>query len=319
MQILHTPRLTLRWFDEADAAFVKKLLNEPSWIRHIGPRGVHTWRYARRWIASRLVASYGRQGFGFWAVERRADQAVIGMCGLIQRETLPEVDLGYALLPRFWGQGFAREAAAACLRYGHEVLGLRTIWGITGPDNVASGRVLLAIGMHEAGLRRLPGDTADTRVHVWQAPPSPQDDDDQAQIDALAARLVGAFDNHGEAPPTLPALPHHFLPGAVIHHAVAARPAQTLNLHGFIAPRAALLHGGRLRQHHGWQLDHRTDLHGPFAQRWMRCASRGRLDDRDVQTSSSSVMQLVRQPRGWKIAALAWHDDDEAVAAPPPG
>jgi len=164
MLVLETERLRLRWYAEADAPFILKLLNEPSWIANIGQRNVQTLDDARTWIRERLIGNYERQGFGFWAVERREDSALIGMCGLVKRDTLPHVDIGYAFLPAFWGHGYAREAAAACLDYARNTLGLRRVLAITGPDNASSARVLEAIGLTYEDTRVLEGEERLTRV-----------------------------------------------------------------------------------------------------------------------------------------------------------
>jgi len=116
-QVLQTERLRLRHFGRGDAAFILELLNEPSWIANIGERNVRDLAQAEAWIEEKLVAVYARLGFGFWAVERREDGALLGMCGLIRRDSLPAVDLGYAFVPRAWGQGYAREAALATMRW----------------------------------------------------------------------------------------------------------------------------------------------------------------------------------------------------------
>ena len=107
MLILETARLRLRWFKDtpADADFLRALLNDPGWLANIGERNVRTRHQARAWIASRHTDVYGRLGFGFWAVERKSDGAVLGMCGLVKRDTLLEPDVGYALMPEFRGQG----------------------------------------------------------------------------------------------------------------------------------------------------------------------------------------------------------------------
>ena len=68
---------------------------------------------ARRYIEDGPLASYARYGFGLWLVELKPGGEPAGICGLLKRDTLPDVDLGYALLQRFWGKGYAREAAAA--------------------------------------------------------------------------------------------------------------------------------------------------------------------------------------------------------------
>jgi RimJ/RimL family protein N-acetyltransferase len=164
MSVLETQRLRLRRYTEADAPFILKLLNEPSWIANIGQRKVHSLADARTWIRERLIGNYERQGFGFWAVERRQDDALMGMCGLVKRDTLPDVDLGYAFLPAFWGHGYAREAAGACLDYARNELGLRRLLAITGPDNAPSARVLETIGMRHEDTRVLAGEERATRV-----------------------------------------------------------------------------------------------------------------------------------------------------------
>ena len=168
MLVLTTERLRLRWANEADAAFMLDLLNQPSWIANIGDRGVRTLAQAADWIEVRLVMAYRTQGFGFWLVERTLDGERVGLCGLTKRDTLPEVDVGYAFLPAFWGQGYAREAAAACLQHAREALHLRCVLAITGPDNAASARVLEAIGMRFVEQRVLEGETRQTCVYAWE-------------------------------------------------------------------------------------------------------------------------------------------------------
>lgn len=170
MEILRTSRLRLRHFVVDDAPWVLTLLNTPGWITHIGDRGVRTADQAVEWVENRLIGNYQRQGHGFWAVERLADGAVLGMCGLVHRPGLPQVDVGYALLPEFWGQGYAQEAASACLAHGHQVLRLPRILAITAPGNAASARVLAAIGMRDEGLWQMPGEPAPCRLFASGAP-----------------------------------------------------------------------------------------------------------------------------------------------------
>ena len=313
MLILETDRLRLRWFTDTarDADFLRGLLNDPGWVANIGERHVRTRRQARQWIATRHTTPYGRDGFGFWAVERKADGALLGMCGLVKRDTLMEVDVGYALMPAFRGQGYASEAAAACLRYATEVLGLPEVWGITGPDNAASAGVLRKIGLRDAGLTRLVGNDADTWVFKS---PRTEPGDDRAQIDALTRRMLAAFTNRGGVVPTLPALPHFFMPDAVVRVADALGTVATTDLHGFIAPRAELLAGGRLVDFEEHEIDSRTEIQGPIAQRWLRYAKRGTLDGRPFTGGGTKSLQFVRTPRAWRIASLVWTDDAPVAA-----
>lgn len=306
MLILQTERLCLRWFVPADAPFIRRLLNDPGWLANIGERNVRTRKQAEHWIATRHTAVYGRAGFGFWAVGRKSDGATIGMCGLVKRDNLAEVDVGYALLPEFRGHGYAREAAAACVRYAHDVLGLPEVWAITNPDNAASGAVLRQIGLRDEGVTRLAGNDYDSRMFK-----SARVDlgDDRAQVDALARRFLAAFGNRDDAIPTLAALPHYFTLDATIRVADALGTVTSTDVHGFIAPRAELLLRGRLRDFEEHETDSRTDIAGALAQRWLRYAKSGTLDGAPYAGSGTKMMQLVRTSSGWKIAALQWVDD----------
>jgi ribosomal-protein-alanine N-acetyltransferase len=146
VKVLETARLTLRRLASADAGFIVELLNDPDFIRNIGDKGVRTLDDARAYIASGPVASYETFGFGLYRVELTASGTPIGICGLVKRETLVDVDLGFAFLPAFRSQGYALEAAAAVKRHAHRVVGLRRLVAITDPDNSRSIHLLAKIG-----------------------------------------------------------------------------------------------------------------------------------------------------------------------------
>lgn len=144
-------RLTFRRLELGDSGFLLRLLNEPSFIEHIGDRGVRTVEDAHRYLREGPFAMYERYGFGLWRVARRTDDAPIGMCGLLKREPLRDFDLGYAYLPDHWRQGYAFEAAQATLRDAARRFGLRRVIGIVSPGNTASVRLLEKLGMRFEG------------------------------------------------------------------------------------------------------------------------------------------------------------------------
>ena len=145
--VLETERLILRRLTTGDDEFMLELLNEPSFVRNIGDRGVRTSADARRYISDGPVASYERFGFGLYLVELKETRVSIGICGLLKRDSLPDVDIGFAFLPCYWSRGYAFESAAAVMTYAREVLGLKRVVAITAPNNEGSIRVLQRLGM----------------------------------------------------------------------------------------------------------------------------------------------------------------------------
>ncbi len=155
MSILETERLALRKLAAADAEFILELLNEPSFIKNIGDKGVRTNADAVRYIQNGPVASYERFGFGLYLVQLKGSGDPIGICGLLKRETLQDIDVGFAFLPRFWCKGYAVESAAAVMDHGRKVLGIGRIVAITAPENYGSIKVLEKIGLRFEGVVRL--------------------------------------------------------------------------------------------------------------------------------------------------------------------
>jgi ribosomal-protein-alanine N-acetyltransferase len=144
---LETSRLILRRLEFDDASFLVSLLNQPSFLANIGDRGVRNPEDACRYMREGPMAMYEKYGFGLWHAARKSDGVGIGMCGLLKRDILPDVDIGYALLPDFWGVGYAFEAANAVLRHGARSFGVSRVIGVVSEGNMASIRVLEKIGM----------------------------------------------------------------------------------------------------------------------------------------------------------------------------
>lgn len=164
MSVIETGRLNLREMSEADAGFVLELLNDPGFIRYVGDRGVRTIEEAARYVEERLAESYRQHGFGLWLVEAKDEGVPVGMCGLLKRQELNVVEVGYAFLPPFRGKGYAYEAAAAAAGYAREALGLPRLYAIVNPDNAVSIRVLEKLGMKFERPVRLTGEESDVNL-----------------------------------------------------------------------------------------------------------------------------------------------------------
>jgi [ribosomal protein S5]-alanine N-acetyltransferase len=171
LSLLETSRLQLRRLDQDDAAFMLALLNEPSFIRNIGDRGVRTIEAAREYILAGPMASYARFGFGLYLVELRATRTAIGICGILKRDELPEPDLGFAFLPDYWSQGYAREAAAAVKDYARDLLALPRLLAIANAANASSIRLLEHLGFVFTSVMKLTADAAPVNLYTCKLSP----------------------------------------------------------------------------------------------------------------------------------------------------
>ena len=163
---IETARLALTRLNDDDGEFIIRVLNEPSFLRYIGDRGVRTLDDARRYIQAGPAAGYARYGYGLMRVALKPGGRPIGMCGVLRRDTLPEPDLGFSLLPEYWSQGYAFEAADGVMRHAREVLHLGRILAITTTDNEPSMRLLGKLGFRFDRLVRLGEDPTELRLFV---------------------------------------------------------------------------------------------------------------------------------------------------------
>lgn len=155
--VLETERLVLREVAEADAPFVLGLLNSPGFLENIGDRGVRTEDEASAYIRDKMIAGYRQHGYGMWLAQTRRAGAAVGLAGLVRREGLDMPDVGYAFAPDAWGQGYAKEAAAAVVAHAMGPLSIPRLAAITTPENFASMAVLRKVGFTFQGMIQLPG------------------------------------------------------------------------------------------------------------------------------------------------------------------
>ena len=164
MVVFETDRLVLRRLTEEDAPFILRLLNEPSFLEHVGDRGVRNLADARQYILSGPVASYERHGFGLFLVELKEGGAPIGICGLLKRDALDDVDIGFAFVPESWSKGYAFESTSATLAYAHDTHHLKRVVAICSPNNVASINLLVKLGFYFDRMVLMPGDREEVKL-----------------------------------------------------------------------------------------------------------------------------------------------------------
>ncbi len=173
MVVIETERLRLRQLNLNDCEFILQLLNDPDWLRFIGDRQVRSFEDANQYLTNGPIAMAEKYGHALMMVETKSGNTKIGLCGLIRRDTLPDVDLGYAYLPQFRGQGYALEAASATLNYGFKDLNLSKIVAITTQDNEASIRLLGKLGFEYEEVFNSSDDDVPLNLYGKSAPICP--------------------------------------------------------------------------------------------------------------------------------------------------
>jgi [ribosomal protein S5]-alanine N-acetyltransferase len=173
VNVIRSERLQLRELELQDDEFILRLLNEDAFLRFIGDKGVRTLSDAREYILKGPMDSYRRFGFGLYLTSLRDSGLPIGICGLMKREALVDVDVGFAFLSQFWSRGYAAESAAAVLAYGRQQLRLQRIVAITAPDNHGSIAVLEKIGLKFERMIRLSDHSPELKMFGPAAPADP--------------------------------------------------------------------------------------------------------------------------------------------------
>lgn len=164
MQVFETERLIVRWLDVSDKDFIFRLLNEPGWLQYIGDKGIRSLEDAENYIMSGPRSMYERMGFGLFVTELKETRIPIGLCGLIKRDGLEDVDLGFAFLEAYQSKGYAYEAAKGTMEYARK-LGLNRIVAVTTKDNASSSKLLEKLGMLLEGYVTLPNDTEELKLY----------------------------------------------------------------------------------------------------------------------------------------------------------
>lgn len=138
-----------------DAAFFLRLLNEPSWLKNIGDRGVRSHADAESYIRNNIWFQYATHGYGMYVIVSPAGPTPVGLCGLVKREFLESPDLGFALLPEWVGKGYAAEAARAVIAQA-ESRGIERLYAIVSRSNHRSMHLLERLAFRHDGPLVIP-------------------------------------------------------------------------------------------------------------------------------------------------------------------
>ncbi len=163
---LKSKRLILSEFTKNDASFFYELANDPDFIKYIGDRNVNTVLDAEKYIAENIIPSYTLHGFGFYIVRLKENGTSIGMCGLIKRDWMDYVEIGFAFLTKYRGKGYAIESSIVTKEYAKENVGISTLSAITDVNNEKSGNLLKRLGLEFSRLIKYPGENRKCKLYL---------------------------------------------------------------------------------------------------------------------------------------------------------
>ena len=147
LKIIETERQLLCYLTGNNAEFILEILNSASWLKYIGDRNVKTLDDAKKYIKDKIIKSYKDNGFGLYLMRLKTDNSRVGLSGLVNRESLEDVDIGFALLEKYEGNGYAYEAASAVMNYAKTKLHLKRVVAITTDYNKRSQKLLEKLNM----------------------------------------------------------------------------------------------------------------------------------------------------------------------------
>lgn len=224
------------------------------------------------------------------------------MCGLVNRESLEDIDIGFALLPEYAHLGYAYEIASATIRYAKNVLGINKVVAITDASNTSSIKLLNKIGLqfektvslaiNDSALLFSPADTSK----------------DQGEIDVLITRFFNLFTNKNGAVPNVTDIKNIFIPEGIITSNTGEK-AEIYDLDSFISPREKMLSDGTLTDFSEREISHTTTIFRNVAQRFCLYEKSGILNGSSFETRGMKTIQLVKVNGTWKISSVAWSDE----------
>lgn len=300
-QILQTTRLTLREFTYDDTDFIQHLVNTPEWLQFIGERNVKSEEDAIAYLDNGPLKSYAENGFGLWLVELTESGIPIGMCGLIRRETLDHVDIGFAMLPDYAGKGYGFEIASATLLYAVSELKLKTVLAITAPLNVASIKLLT-----KTGLRFVKTIQSDGETLLLFSTDKPKAE--IAEIDRLTASFFDVFTNTADRNPNVEKLFDLFIADGLIINNSKGK-SEVLSVEEFVSSRKEILSSGNLTGFSERELNGQTEIFDGIASRFVLYEKSGYLEGKYFETKGVKTIHFVKTASNWQIASVVWNDE----------
>lgn len=301
-KVLETERLSLREFNINDSDFIKELVNTPSWLEFIGDKNVNTIEEARQYLENGPIKSYTENGFGLWLVQLKDSNVPIGMCGLVNREILEDIDIGFAMLPEYSGLGYGFEIASATMNYAKNNLCFNKIVAITDSKNIASIKLLNKIGLYFEKTLEL---SENDNVLFFS---THNNQKDRSEINKLASVFFDLFTNINGRTPDVKRIKDLFIVNGIIISNRDGNP-EIYNLEEFIAPREKMLNDGTLTEFSEREISHKTEIFENIAHRFSLYEKSGKLNSVDFESKGVKTIQFIKVKNEWKISSVAWSDE----------
>lgn len=304
IKILETGRLLLRVFDpNADADFVLKLVNNPTFIQFIGDKNIRDIDGAKRYIQDQ-VEKYLSNGFGMWCVELLDSSTPIGMCGLIKRTYLDHPDIGFAFLPEYQSQGYGFEAAGATLSYARHTMNIPLLQAIISPENTASINLIHKLGF---SFENTMLNDRNEKVLLF----GQQDQiEDLKEINSLTDVFFDLFTNTDGRQPRVEGIRDITIEKCLIINNTPS-PPEVCNLDEFMEPRVEKLTNGTLTNFREWEVSHKTEIFETIAQRLSLYQKEGLLNGAIYSGTGMKTFHFIKVNNEWKISAISWKDITE--------
>ncbi|MFT7689104.1 MAG: ribosomal-protein-alanine N-acetyltransferase [Candidatus Azotimanducaceae bacterium] len=173
MIVAESERLILRKLKVSDSAFILEIYNTDGFLRFIGDRNIRSLEDAQTFLVESPLKMYCEHGISLYRVELKSNGEPVGLCGLINRDSSVDIDIGYAFLPAFCGKGYAIEAARVTLDFARNTLKVNRVVAITQTDNKTSIALLLKLGMTREGDYTDPASKEDVKIDRYGITLSP--------------------------------------------------------------------------------------------------------------------------------------------------
>ncbi|MDJ0657603.1 MAG: GNAT family N-acetyltransferase [Xanthomonadales bacterium] len=318
--ILDTPRLRLRQFRESDFEAYAELCADPEVMKYLGSE---PWNRTDSWRhLAAMLGHWQLRGFGLYAVEVRETGQFAGRVGFIQPEGWPGFEVGWTLARPMWGNGYATEAARACLEHALGPMQQQRVISLIHPDNHASRKVAERIGETLSGHTELPGVDVPVQVYAASATaPSPSTQDDlpscatiEQTMDALYRSISGPA-----GPRDWPAERYIFHPDARLMRTgmgADGRPwIKPMTVEGYIQDATVALAEVDFYE---IEIARRIDRFGNVAQVRSVYEARHHPDDTNPERRGVNVVHLYHDGERWWIVNLLWDNERAGLSIPEP-